>query len=59
MLVVAITETEAAEARLVDLAERSKVDRRTTCRALKISQRTYYRRRALAERLKAQRDRED
>jgi predicted DsbA family dithiol-disulfide isomerase len=42
------TLTEAAEAILIDVAERAGVDRKVTQRALKISERTYYRRRNLA-----------
>jgi hypothetical protein len=48
--------TEAAEAILIDLAEKAGIDRRVTRRALKISDRTYYRRRNLPAEVAARRD---
>jgi hypothetical protein len=47
MTVVAISEIEAAEAAIIHLAERAGIDRRSIQRALKLSRRTYYRRRRL------------
>jgi hypothetical protein len=56
---VRASETEIDEARVIAAAEQAGIEREAIQRALRISQPTYYRRKALAERLKAQRERED
>jgi predicted DsbA family dithiol-disulfide isomerase len=54
-----VTLTEAAEAILIALAEKAGVDRKVTQRALKISERTYYRRRCLPGEVAAAREAEE
>lgn len=57
--IATVTEAEIDEARVIAAAEQAGIERDAILRGMRISLRTYYRRKALPERLKAERDRED